>query len=112
LWSRRRRVRQLADELAQTRAEQTELRRRLELFEAIAGAAGAALPDAGWWGRVVPSAPMPAGLLAAAGEDTERDAAVRLEVSGKDVIAIVGGPGDPREWWSAVWHLAGTGAAS
>jgi hypothetical protein len=112
LWSRQRRVRQLAEELAQTRAEQTELRRRLELFEAIAGAAGAALPDAGWWGRVVPSAPMPPGLLAAAGEETERDAAVRLEVSGTDVIAVVGGPGDPREWWSAVWHLAGTGAAS
>lgn len=112
MWSRRRRVEQLAQELAQTRAEQAALRQRLELFEAIAGAAGAALPDAGWWGRVVPSAPMPPGLLAAAGSDAERGAAVALDVSGNHVIAVVGGPGDPREWWSAVWHLTGTGAAS
>lgn len=112
MWSRRHRVRQLAAELAQTRAEQTELRRRLELFETIAGAAGAALPESGWWGRVVPSAPMPPGLLGAAGHDADRDAAVRLDVSGNDVIAVVGGAGDPREWWSAVWHLSGTGAAS
>jgi hypothetical protein len=104
-------MRRLEDELAGTKADQLELRRRLELFEAIASAAGAAAPDAGWWGEIVPSAPMPASLLAAVG-DRETSSAVRLDVGGKDVIAIIGGPGDPREWWSAMWHLAGSGAAS
>jgi len=111
MWGRRR-MRRLEDELAGTKAEQLELRRRLELFEAIASAAGAAAPDAGWWGKIVPSAPMPASLLAAVGDRGETSSAVRLDVGGQDVIAIIGGPGDPREWWSAMWHLAGSGAAS
>jgi hypothetical protein len=24
------------------------------------------------------------------------------------VYAVVGGPGDAREWWSAIWRLAGS----
>ena len=55
---------------------------------------------------------MPASLLAAVGDRGETSSAVRLDVGGQDVIAIIGGPGDPREWWSAMWHLAGSGAAS
>lgn len=111
LW-RRRRLRRLEAELESAVADQQDLRRRVELFEALASAAGAALPDAGWWGNVVPSAPMPASLLAAAGDAGPADSAVSIDVAGTDVIAIIGGPGDPREWWSAMWHLAGSGTAS
>jgi hypothetical protein len=111
MWGQRR-LRRLETELAGAKADQLDLRRRLETFEAIASAAGAALPDTGWWGTVVPDAPMPASLVAAAGEPGESNSAVRLQIDGSDVIAVIGGPGDPREWWSAMWHLAGSGAAS
>jgi hypothetical protein len=112
LWWERRRLRRLEGELASAKADQLELRQRLEVFEAIASAAGAALPESSWWGRIVPEAPMPPSLLAAATDYTNPDATVRLDVDGTDVIAIIGGPGDPREWWSAVWSLTVSGVAS
>jgi hypothetical protein len=112
LWWDRRRLRRLEGELAGAKADQLELRQRLEVFEAIASAAGAALPETSWWGRIVPEAPMPPSLLAAATDITNPDATVRLDVDGTDVIAIIGGPGDPREWWSAVWSLTVSGVAS
>lgn len=105
-------MRRLEGEVASAKADQLELRRRLEVFEAIASAAGAALPEAGWWGEVVPAAPLPPSLLAAATDYAIPDSPVRLDVGGTDVIAIIGGPGDPREWWSAVWCLTVPGAAS
>jgi hypothetical protein len=68
----------------------------------IAAAAGGAHPDS------VPSAPMPAGLLAAARELHSQDRPVRIDVAGNEVIAVVGGDGgDPREWWNAIWQIAG-----
>ncbi len=112
MWWERRRLRRLEGELASAKADQLELRQRLEVFEAIASAAGAALPETSWWGRIVPSAPMPASLRAAATSHASPDSTLRLDVDGTDVIAIISGPGDPREWWSAVWSLTVPGAAS
>jgi hypothetical protein len=92
------------------RAERAELRRRLEAFEAIAAAAGAAddgAGQAGPWSGPAPAAPTPAGLVAASRELRSHDAAVRLEVAGSDLVAVVGGPGDPRDWWTAIWQFAG-----
>lgn len=93
------------------KAERAELRRRLEVFEAIAAAAGASDEGARAAGPPrgpVPSAPMPPGLIAAARELRSHDAAVRLDVAGADLVAVVGGPGDPREWWTAIWQFAGS----
>jgi hypothetical protein len=97
VWRGRRRLRWLEDELARTRADQAELRRRVETFEMIAAAAGAAS---------VPCSPMPPELLAAAREVRARDTPVRLDVAGAEVIAVIGGEGDPREWWTAIWQIA------
>jgi hypothetical protein len=99
VWRVRRRLRQLESELAEARVGQAELRRRLEHFEMVAAAAGAEA------GPPVPSAPMPPSLLAAARELHRRDVPVRLDVGGAEVIAVVGGEGDPREWWTAIWQL-------
>jgi hypothetical protein len=126
MWRRRRRLQRLETEIAQGKAERAELRRRLEWFETIAAAAGAAAPGtdpqraallstdlpsttAVRAGRqsTVPSAPLPPNLLAAARDLRSQDVPVRLEVAGAEVIAIVGGPGDPRDWWTAIWRTAG-----
>ncbi len=55
----------------------------------------------------MPDAPVPLTLVAAAGERRSADVPVRLDVAGSEVFAVVGGPGDPREWWTAIWQLAG-----
>jgi hypothetical protein len=102
VWRKKRGFRRLADELAEARGEQAELRRRLEAFEMIAAAAGADTP-------AVPDAPMPPALVAAARETRSADVPVHLDVAGVEVVAVIGGPGDPREWWTAIWHLAGHG---
>jgi hypothetical protein len=107
LWPGRRRVRRLEDEITAARAEQAELRRRLEVFEMIAGAAGAALPEPRWHGTQHIGSPMPASLAAAARAMRPDEAPIMLEVAGTEIIAIIGGPGDPREWWSAVCAVAG-----
>jgi hypothetical protein len=100
VWRERRRLQQLEGEIAEARADQADLRQRLELFEMIAQAAGAALADP------TPSAPMPPGLVAAARELHTRDIPVRVDVAGTEVIAVVRGAGDPREWWTAIWRMA------
>jgi hypothetical protein len=128
MWRRGRRLQQLETEIAQGKAERAELRRRLDWFEAIAAAAGAAAPpdpqstaplNTGMptatpprpgQASTVPLAPLPANLLAAARDLRGHDVPVRLEVAGAEVIAIVGGPGDPREWWTAIWQAAGPDA--
>lgn len=97
MWRRRRSVRRLTGELAEARAEQAELRRRLAAFEMIAAAA-AAPPE--------PSPPVPPELAAAARELHATEVPVRLHVAGSDVVAVVSGAGDPRQWWAAVWRLA------
>jgi hypothetical protein len=99
VWLMRHRLRQLEDELARAKADQAELRWRLERFEKIAAAAGADV------GTPAPPAPMPPSLLAAARELHRREAPVRLDVAGTEVIAVIGGAGDPREWWAAIVRL-------
>lgn len=133
MWRRGRRLQQLETEIAQGKAERAELRRRLDWFETIAAAAGAAAPrdpqstallNTGMptatpltttpprpgQQSTLPLAPLPANLLAAARDLRGHDVPVRLEVAGAEVIAIVGGPGDPREWWTAIWQAAGPDA--
>jgi hypothetical protein len=105
VWRKGHRLRRLESEIAAGKAERADLRRRLELFETIAAAAGVSQQDP------VPSAPMPPGLTAAARDLRAHNVPVQLDVAGTEVIAIIGGPGDPREWWTAIWHLAGSGAA-
>ena len=105
MWWERRRLQRLEDELASARADQAQLQRRLEAFEVIAAAAGGA-PD------LVPSGPMPPGLVAAARELHSQDFPVRVEMAGSEVIAVIGGGGDPREWWNAIWQIAGEDEAS
>ncbi len=93
-------MRQLEDAVAEAKASQAELMRRVELFEKIAAAAGAELNDQ------PPAADVPPPLMAAA-QDPRQDAPVRLDVAGREFIAVVGGDGgDPREWWTAIQHLA------
>jgi hypothetical protein len=111
VWRKRHRLQRLECEIAEGKAERAELRRRLEQFETIAAAAGAALPGEGqqdrWLGGPAPAAPMPPSLLAAARDLRSWDVPVRLDIAGAKAVAIVGGSGDPREWWSAIWQLAG-----
>ena len=100
MWRRRRGVRRLADDLAEARVEQAELRRRIEAFEMIAAAAGAGVAEA-------PDAPVPPVLVAAAGERRSSDVPVRLDVADSEVFAVISGPGDPGEWWTAICQFAG-----
>jgi hypothetical protein len=103
VWQERRRlrIRRLEDAVAEAKANQAELMRRVELFEKIAAAAGVELADQ-------PSAAdVPRPLMAAA-QDPRQDAPVRVDVAGREFIAVVGGEGgDPHEWWAAIQHLAG-----
>ncbi len=110
MWWERRRLQRLEDELASARADQANLQRRLAAFEMIAAAAGEALDPVP--SDPVASGPMPPGLVAAARELHSQDRPVRIEVAGSEVIAVVGGAGDPREWWNAIWLVAGEHEAS
>lgn len=109
MWRRRRtdappvamtRIRELEAEVAAASADRAELRQRMELLESVAAAAGAQAY------RAVPAAPLPPELLAAARDVHGTDVPVRLDVAGNDVVAVIGGAGDPREWWTAIWQLA------
>lgn len=100
MWRERRRLRHLEDEIVATKADQAELRSRMAMFEQIAASAGADL-------GVVPSKPMPQELLAAARDLHSREFPVRLDVAGIEAIAVIAGEGDPREWWNAIWRIAG-----
>jgi hypothetical protein len=96
---RRTRIRRLEDAVAEAKASQAELMRRLELFERIAAAAGADIGGP-------PAADVPQSLITAA-QDPREDAPVRLDVGGREFIAVLGGEGgDPREWWAAIQQLA------
>jgi hypothetical protein len=98
---RRRRLERLEREVAEARAAQAVLQRRLEVFEKIAAAAGADLDD------TMPEQPVPPSLLAAALDPNRKGSPVRLAVGGDDVIAVIGDEGgDPREWWAAIHQLA------
>jgi len=128
MWRRRGRIQQLEIEIEQGKAERAELRRRLDWFETIAAAAGAAPPDTSAHATALPSTALPStpspkaagqqstvpapppNLLAAARDLRGHDVPVRLDVAGAEVVAVVGGPGDPREWWTAIWQTAGQGA--
>ncbi len=100
VWLGRRRLRRLENEVVEARADQAELRRRLELFERIAAAAGATV------GGPASDGPVPPSLLAAAGDPRYKGAPVRLTVDGREVIAVIGGEsGDPEQWWAAIRGL-------
>jgi hypothetical protein len=104
MWRRWRRIRKLEAEIAMATAAQADLRRRLEQFELIAAAAGATQ-------HPVPSEPLPASLVTAAGDARSGDVPVRLDVAGVEVIAVVSGGGDPRAWWTAIWGMTAPGAS-
>jgi hypothetical protein len=92
-------MQRLEDAVAEAKASQAELMRRVQMFEEIAAAAGAELSDE------PAAADVPRPLLAAA-QDPRQDAPVRLDVAGREFIAVVGGEGgDPHEWWAAIQHL-------
>jgi hypothetical protein len=94
-------MRRLESAVAEARAQQAELARRLELFEKIAAAAGLELDEPPATTSVPPS------LLAAARDPDSSGTSVRLDVDGHELIAVVDGErGDPREWWAAIRHLA------
>jgi hypothetical protein len=94
-------MRRLEAEVAAAKAGQAELSRRLEMFEEIAAAAGVELETPPTPAEVPPP-------LAAAAKDPRREAPVRLDVDGREFIAVVGGGegGDPHEWWTAIKNLA------
>ena len=87
--------------MAEARAERAQLTRRIALFEQIVATAGLELDEAPGVSEV------PSPLLAAAGDPRHSGAPVRLDVNGREMVAVVGGEkGDPREWWAAIQRLA------
>jgi len=106
VWREKRRLRQLENEVAQARAGQADLQRRLELFEKIAAAAGVEAPGPAAEPDLAEDT-VPQSLVVAA-QDPRRDGApVRVDVDGRELVAVVGGGGgDPHEWWSAIRRLA------
>jgi hypothetical protein len=105
---KRGRIRRLEEEIAESRADQADLRQRLQIFESIAAAAAGAGPGSlpGLHSVTTPTGPLPSSLIVAANEVRARQEPVWLDVGDGDVIAVVGGPGDPREWWSAIWGVS------
>jgi hypothetical protein len=131
VWHARRRLAQLEREVAEARAAQTALQRRVALFEKIAAAAGVQIEDhlstrpnlrfqplppaeaalspqsALRSQPPSPSQPVPTSLLAAAADPRPDGSAVRLAVGGNDLIVVIGDEGgNPREWWAAIQRLA------
>jgi len=100
-------MQRLEDQIAEAKKSQAELTRRLEVFEQIAAAAGVELGDA-------PGAVDVPSPLVAAARDPRHEAPVRLNVDGREFIAVVGGGegGDPAEWWTAIRHLASRSSGS
>lgn len=99
-------MQRLETEIAEARAGQAELSRRVELFERIAAAAGVELDEQTVEFGKPAAAHVPPPLLAAA-QDPRQDAPVRLDVNGREMIAVVGGEdGDPHQWWTAIQELA------
>jgi hypothetical protein len=72
--------------------------RRPEHFENTAAASGA--PS-----RPVLAVPVPPALRSAACDLRGRNVAVRLDVGGVEAVAVVSGPGDPLQWWAAIWDM-------
>jgi len=98
-------MQRLEDAVAEAKASQAELTRRVQLFEEIAAAAGVELSDQVERGGTPAVADVPRPLMAAA-QDPRQDAPVHIDVAGREFIAVVGGEGgDPREWWAAIQHL-------
>jgi hypothetical protein len=104
VWQGRRRLRRLENAVAEAREERAELQRRVDVFEKIAEAAGASLRDPA--NHPAPIDPVPSALLAAAWDRDETGVPVRVDVDGREVIAVIGEGGDPREWWTAIRRLA------
>jgi pyruvate/2-oxoglutarate dehydrogenase complex dihydrolipoamide acyltransferase (E2) component len=100
VWHSGRRLRRLENSIAQARAGQADLERRVELFEEIVAAAGVAQHES------VAADPVPPSLLAAARNSRRKNVLVRLDVESRQVIAVIGEDGgDPHEWWPAIRHF-------
>src|SRR5260370_17687389 len=76
------RMRRLENEVAEAKAGQAELQRRVELFEKIAAAAGAELDHPAAMDSVPPS------LLAAAPERRRNSAPARLQADGRGPLPL------------------------
>jgi hypothetical protein len=100
-------MQRLESAVAEARAGQAELERRVKLFEKIAAAAGVELGEQTVeLSRSARAENVPQPLLAAA-QDPRQEAPVRLDVDGHELIAVVGGEGgDPQQWWTAIQDLA------
>jgi hypothetical protein len=95
VWRIMGRLRRLGDDRGEGQATTS---RRPGRFEIIAAAAGEPR-------RPVPAVPVPPSLRAAACDLRGRDVVARLDVGGAEVAAAVSGPGDPVQWWTAIWDL-------
>jgi hypothetical protein len=100
MWQARRRLRRLEKSVAEARAGQADLARRVELFEQVAAAAvGVPLGESA-------AGPVPASLVTAARDDVGKTVLVRLDVESRKIIAVIGGRGgDPGQWWAAIRHF-------
>ncbi|HUD39479.1 MAG TPA: hypothetical protein VMR14_21460 [Streptosporangiaceae bacterium] len=101
MWGAQRRGQQLEGQVAMAIIDQAALTRP-------ATASGPLIAPA----ERVPTAPMPRQLVAAAREPRDEEFAVRLDLAGARVVAVIRGEGDPREWWTAIWLMAGSGSGS
>jgi hypothetical protein len=106
VWREKRRLRQLESEVAQAKADQADLQRRLELFEKIAAAAGVEASGRAGEPRAEDDT-VPQNLVVAARDPRQDGVPVRVNVDGRELVAVVGGGGgDPQEWWAAIRRLA------
>jgi hypothetical protein len=101
VWRITGRLRRLDDDRGEGQATMT---RRPGRFKIVPMAAGEP-------GRPVPAVPVPPSLRAAACDLRGRDVVARFDVGGAEVVAAVSGPGDPVQWWSAIWDMVWPPAA-
>ena len=88
-----------AERIARLEAGRAEDRRMLDALTAVARAAGAEVESAA--DDAVPG--VPAGLIAATRSPRPGGEPVMLTSrDGQQVIAVVTGDGDPRQWWNAI----------
>ena len=104
MWGANRRIRRLEVELALTAIGRAEVARQATLADTIVPVREP--------GPAVPSVPMPVKLVAAAHDGRDEDFSLHLELNGASVVAVISGEGDPRQWWTAIWQLAGPEASA
>jgi hypothetical protein len=102
VWRIMDRLRRLGDDRGEGQATTS---RRPGRFEIVATAAGEPRGP-------VPAVPVPSSLRGAACDLRGRDVVARLDVGGAEVVAAVSGPGDPVQWWTAIWDTVWPAAAT